>query len=283
MIMMLLGTRGPDVLKLQNLLLDHGFDPGPLDGWWGQLSDAALRRFQAARGLDVDGIPGPLTMAALALPNGSTPKPAPEAGPWVKGIDVSGYQPGTDWAQVAAAGYAFAFIKATEGNWNVDSEYAYNYEQTKAHGILRSASHFFRAGVDGKVHADWFLKHSQPGDFPAVLDLEVSDNHPTAVVIERAQDFLDAVESATGRRPIIYTGLGFMGEIGNPAQFAAYPLWCAQYNGRSQPSPVPPWAAGGWTFWQWSGDQLRVPGVATVCDLNWFNGSLDELHALAGV
>lgn len=46
-----------------------GYQPGPIDGVWGRRTSAALRHFQARRGLDADGIAGPMTLAAL-FPHG---------------------------------------------------------------------------------------------------------------------------------------------------------------------------------------------------------------------
>lgn len=53
------------IIELQQLLSTLGFKPGPLDGIWGRQTIAALRAFQTSRGLDADGILGPLTLAAL--------------------------------------------------------------------------------------------------------------------------------------------------------------------------------------------------------------------------
>lgn len=56
------------VTELQRALQQRGFDPGPIDGAIGRLTIAAIRAFQAANGLEVDGIAGPLTRAALGRP-----------------------------------------------------------------------------------------------------------------------------------------------------------------------------------------------------------------------
>jgi lysozyme len=53
------------VYEIQGALARHGFDPGPIDGIFGTKTLAAVRAFQAARGLKVDGIVGPRTTAAL--------------------------------------------------------------------------------------------------------------------------------------------------------------------------------------------------------------------------
>ena len=54
-----------DVSRLQTLLLAAGFDPKGIDGRFGPNTDAALRAFQKARGLVVDGIAGAKTWGAV--------------------------------------------------------------------------------------------------------------------------------------------------------------------------------------------------------------------------
>lgn len=53
------------VRQLQHQLAVAGDRPGPLDGRFGPLTEAAVVRFQVAHGLPADGIAGPLTRAAL--------------------------------------------------------------------------------------------------------------------------------------------------------------------------------------------------------------------------
>lgn len=51
--------------ELQKSLAELGHSPGPADGDFGWRTDAAVRHFQEAGGLDLDGICGPLTWAAI--------------------------------------------------------------------------------------------------------------------------------------------------------------------------------------------------------------------------
>ena len=60
------GSSGDDVARLQKRLTAAGFDPGAADGIFGPKTDAALRAFQEANGLAVDGIAGPATNGKLA-------------------------------------------------------------------------------------------------------------------------------------------------------------------------------------------------------------------------
>ena len=43
------------VRRVQQILVERGYDPGPVDGLWGPRTEAALRAFQRDHGLEVDG------------------------------------------------------------------------------------------------------------------------------------------------------------------------------------------------------------------------------------
>jgi uncharacterized protein (TIGR02594 family) len=54
-----------DIKGIQQALKQQGFDPGAIDGVWGRNTIAAVKAFQQARGLEVDGVVGPQTARAL--------------------------------------------------------------------------------------------------------------------------------------------------------------------------------------------------------------------------
>ena len=62
------GAEGNAVYLLQQILKVYGYppyDPGPLDGIFGPLTEAAVKNYQGDYGLQVDGIVGPKTWCAL--------------------------------------------------------------------------------------------------------------------------------------------------------------------------------------------------------------------------
>lgn len=77
------GMRGSDVRALQQALAKAGFDPG-INGAYGAMTVEAVKTFQASKGLKIDGVAGPATLAALNLPTtGARPagaRPASAAG-----------------------------------------------------------------------------------------------------------------------------------------------------------------------------------------------------------
>lgn len=60
---------GDDVLQVQQRLIDLGYQPGEADGIYGPMTESAVRAFQERNDLEVDGVVGPLTWAALFDPD----------------------------------------------------------------------------------------------------------------------------------------------------------------------------------------------------------------------
>lgn len=211
---------------------------------------------------------------------------------FVFGIDVSHHQGTVNWQAVAGAGVIYTWIKATEGKTYVDDKFASNWVDSKAAGFLRGAYHFFRPNRDAEQQAKHFVETIrafsagsksalEPGDLPPVLDIEVTDGKSSQEILDSIATWLEVVEQALGRKPIIYTYPAFWRDaLGNPKRFAAYALWIAHYTKARQPLVPGGWTT--WTFWQYL-SMGRVQGIGTVVDLNRFKGSLHDLRLLAGV
>jgi lysozyme len=211
----------------------------------------------------------------------------------VPGIDVSYWDAGIDWPKVRATGQRFMFTKATEGDFYADQTFAANWSGAKSAGLLRGAYHFFRCNVDPKKQATKFIDYvksvNDNGELPPVLDLESNDGQSKDKVISRAKTWLDLVEAAFGKKPIIYSGQYFLQDYlseaggGPPAWAKDYPLWLAQYPNNyvegSQPYLPRGWYK--WTFWQYS-EKGRINGINANVDMNLFNGTLEELYKFAG-
>jgi peptidoglycan hydrolase-like protein with peptidoglycan-binding domain len=61
------GSTGSAVIKLQERLRDLGFNPGAVDGVFGENTKAAVKAFQLSVGLPDDGIVGSNTRRELGL------------------------------------------------------------------------------------------------------------------------------------------------------------------------------------------------------------------------
>jgi GH25 family lysozyme M1 (1,4-beta-N-acetylmuramidase) len=204
------------------------------------------------------------------------------AGATVDGIDVSHYQGTVDWASVYGSGRRFGIAKATEGTNYTDPDFAANWAAMKSAGVLRSAYHFFRSNDDAAAQAQYFLSvigTLEAGDLPPMLDLETTDSQSAATVASKAMIWLQQVEAATGKKPILYTYVDFwQNQIAQPSGFDGYPLNIANY-GVTCPDVVGSWTT--WTMWQYS-DAETVPGVSGGCDADHFNGDLAGLMQLGG-
>ncbi|MCL2448480.1 MAG: hypothetical protein FWD17_05995, partial [Polyangiaceae bacterium] len=102
----------------------------------------------------------------------------------VEGIDVFDGQGAIDWAAVADAGVAFAYVKATQGTYDTQATFDANWANAAAAGVARGAYHFFDPTEDGAAQAAYFLSaiaHASPdgglapGELPPMLDVECPD------------------------------------------------------------------------------------------------------------
>jgi GH25 family lysozyme M1 (1,4-beta-N-acetylmuramidase) len=211
---------------------------------------------------------------------------AAAATPNAKGIDVSHWQGKIQWPRVAAAGYTFAFGKATEGTTYTDPTYATNRTGAESAGLTFGAYHFGRPGGSGTAgiianaiaQADYFLDVAQPqaGELPPVLDLETKGALAVAGLQQWTRAWLDEVAARTGVEAFVYASPSFwktaLGDTVDVAD-AGYPLWIAHWTTNASPLvPAASWGGHGWTFWQHS-SHGTVPGISPQVDLDRFNGA----------
>ena len=197
------------------------------------------------------------------------------------GIDVSNFNAGTDWKAVARTGRGFGIVKATEGLSLGNRLFAADWPAIKAAGLVRGAYHFFRADRDPVAQANFFIKtvgRLGAGDLAPIMDWEVMSARTPAENIAAALAWLNTVEAATKRVPIIYTSAAFFDGLGNPKVFARYPLFVANYE-KECPRVPAPWTT--WSLWQYTATGT-VPGVAgAAVDQDLFNGSFAQLNSFA--
>ncbi|TQM84284.1 lysozyme [Saccharothrix saharensis] len=205
-------------------------------------------------------------------------------GPTVPGMDVSSHQGDVDWPHWWNQGMRFAYVKATEGTGYVNPKYGQQYDGSYQVGMVRGAYHFALPDrSDGAAQANYFVDHgggwSADGrTLPGALDVEYnpySDDKcygltPEAMVAWVRQ-FAETYQARTGRWPMIYTSTSWWdmctGRLGDFT--ATNPLWVARY-AESVGTLPHRWSAH--SIWQ---------HTSTPIDQNLFNGTMDDLVALA--
>jgi lysozyme len=210
----------------------------------------------------------------------------------VAGIDISHWNhvngASINWNTYRSAGYSFVVHKATENSTYTDPTYAADTAGARAAGLVVGAYHFARPALPLSTAVDQANRFlSVTGNLrtsmtlPAVLDLEVTGSLSPTDLAAWTQLWLDTVQQATGRAPIIYTFISFWRtSMANSTAFGAYPLWIASYSGTSAPATTLTWSS--WTMWQWtdSGTAAGVPSTGTT-DMDYWYGDYASLVAFA--
>jgi GH25 family lysozyme M1 (1,4-beta-N-acetylmuramidase) len=202
----------------------------------------------------------------------------------VEGIDVSRFSGGVDWKSVAGQ-VSFAYTRSTDGATILDPNFADNWFGMKDAGIARGTYHYFRFNQDPTAQAQAFLDAVpfEPGDLPPALDLSdvsnvVSFQHPEEIA-SRVHTWLDAVEQATGKTPVLIvipSQPEFEQFLSDPA-FQRYPLWVLTF---SEPDAQRTFANRRWLFWLYR-DDFSLSGVNARVNLSRFNGTQADLLGLS--
>ena len=193
---------------------------------------------------------------------------SPWAGRYVQGVDVSRHQPDIDWRALARTDIRFAYIKATEGADYVDPLFAAHWRNAGAAGLKRGAYHFFTLCRTGAEQAANFLRTVPRGDaLPPAVDLEHKGpcRHGAQIsdVDGEVRAYLDAVETATGRRPILYVTREF--HDAHIAEFKGERFWVRSL------FRWPQYRRRDWVLWQHHNKGARA-GVKGPVDIDAFRG-----------
>jgi len=241
--------------------------------------------------------PGTSSPATRPKPTAAPSPPKPPRR--LPGLDVAAFQhpvssahPGGAliyWNTIARAGYKYAAVKATEGDYYVNPYAAGDLKSAKAAGLDVAPYHFAIPNASGgAAQAQFAVEYSgyAPGPrvLPLMLDIEYdpynsSDHANMCYGLSAARmtawltAFVTTVRTLTGQYPVIYTTANWWDTCtGRSAAFGADPMWIAAYGFASPPMP-PGWKT--WTFWQYTSSGT-VPGVATAgsTDLDTFSPAM---------
>lgn len=198
----------------------------------------------------------------------------------VEGIDVSFWQQDVDWDAVAADGIKFAIARASYGA-SKDTYFDQNWAGMKSAGLVRGGYQYWLPGQDPIAQAQAMLDIMGPleaGDLPPVVDVEQTDGLGAAEIASRLTQWVQHVEAAIGRKPIIYSGKYFWQDNVKSDAFVDYPLWIPNYSLECPDLPNGYWSD--WQFFQYTSTG-NVNGVAGNVDRNQWNGTLADLFAFA--
>lgn len=209
----------------------------------------------------------------------------------ILGVDVYSGNGTINWNAVKAAGYTFAYAKATEGVGYTDSQYL-NYAVNGVNaGMKMGAYHFARPDLNpttaGAIsEANYFLSVAQPYivdcELPPSLDLEGSyllSSFTSAQLTAWVQNWMNTVQAATGIKPVLYIGASTVSYLNSSLNI--YPLWRDELTG----TPSAPTNLGVWTTWafnqySWSGIVPGISGSST--DMDVFNGNMTAFNSFMG-
>jgi hypothetical protein len=228
------GSTGPDVTALQQRLLELGFDPNGVDGVFGPGTESAVKAFQQANGLTVDGKVGPITRAALQLDSGTGPQTAEKV------LWVVGYNSLAQFIQRAVAANMTAVAVRTSSDNNMPQAiaaahtanlkiYGWRWPSANPGPAMAEADRvvtFLNQGMDG-YFVDPEGEPGQPFDW----------NQPG--LQQLANDFCVRVKQAAGTKPLGVTSHFMAGQ-----QFPQLP-WAAFFQHADVLLPQAYWRVAG--------------------------------------
>ena len=201
-----------------------------------------------------------------------------------KVMDLSHNNTVTSFATARAAGLVGVIHKATTGATGHDPLYASRRADAIAAGLLWGAYHWGTAATIANQVAN-FLNIAQP-DAHTLVALDYEETAGNQMTLAGARDFLQRIQTALGRRAVLYSGITIKNALGatHDAFFGGHRLWLAQYG--TAPSVQASWTK--YWLWQYTDgtagpDPKTVPGIPGNTqghvDCDYYTGLDDQLRA----
>jgi len=187
-------------------------------------------------------------------------------------VDLSHWDPASDYEAVRAAGVSGVIYKSTQGTGYTDPTY---YSQKKAAlkaGLLWGSFHFGDCS-DPEYQAENYVAFTKIGD-GELFCLDFEDNQDCSMSINQAQTFILTVEKALNRdsQCVFYSGNRVKDLLGTKhnAFLGERRLWLAQYG--NTPKVQASWSEKGYWLWQYTDGVYgptphEVDGIGP-CDCN---------------
>lgn len=188
----------------------------------------------------------------------------------IHGIDVSHHQGTIDWSLVSKDNIQFVYIKATEADDLKDSEFKFNWEESRQNGLQVGAYHFYSLAYDGKAQAENFIGTvpNVSDQLQPVIDLEYVGNsvqRPSPGEFNKnLKEYIEIVSNYYGQQPILYTTYKFYRDYLD-TEFADYDIWIRDIYSYPNTDKI-----GAWKIWQYS-SLGKIDGIKGFVDLNVFS------------
>ena len=188
----------------------------------------------------------------------------------LSGIDVSHWEGRIDFRRVKEAGIRLVYIKATQGESEIDPDFERNYREAERENMRIGFYLYVTARDLSEAEAEavffWDRIKGKKQQARPVMDFEEFGDLSHKEVREISLRFLRELEERAGVKPVLYSDANNARTVFDDDRFREYPLWIAQY-GVASPDMENPWRR--WSGWQYT-DAGRVDGIAGDVDRDFF-------------
>ncbi len=194
-----------------------------------------------------------------------------------------GSKPLIDWPQVKAAGFTYAWIKATDfwdGRHRTDIRFERDWDLAQASGLLVGSLLYHRPGIPPDGQADYHLEvlsSTGYGQLPHLLDVE-EPAYAGRSFIDDIKRLLSDLEQSPLGRSALYANLNHLSTYSLYRAMHPTTSLSIAYWSRTGSAPGLPSTISEWHDWQWNCKanrrfQPKVPGITGDVCLHRFNGS----------